>query len=591
VQDVSVTRKYATELRLAVLAVACAASFGFLFQLQQTPLFEHLAGKSYTMFLWADRLARGTAGPGQAFYGPPLPLWYLSGIVSLFGPGMGVVRLLGGIACVCACALTWDVGRRWGGEAVGLLSALGLALYGPLYYYEATLPGTALTICLMLGGLAAALRADQRHRMGFWAASGALFGAAALARPNLHLLALGLGLWALIGGAGGWRRRIAALALVVVGWAAAQGLHTVIDLHLYGRSDNAPTWGISLYVGNGPGASVGYGTVPFVRASNQDDDVSSFVAEAARRTGRPLDVAAAGRFWAGETLRYMLRRPAAAAGLILRKAAMCLAPAEIPDNWDYQFWTDRLPVLRWMLRFGHIMALCVVGLALGVMFRRRATALLGLLLVAYCASMVVTFVLGRYRVLAVPVLLVWAAAGLLNLSDGVRRLRPRAIAALVAVALLTGGLLLLPPPYDARATESNAWVDLGVLYEQDGRPDQAARAYAEALQVNDRQLIAHIYLGDILAASGDVAGAIGHYEAAGAVGPLSPAEMVRLGRMWLEHGDSAAASAWLLRALAAQPGAAPAYKGLAACWRRDGWRLGWGAARSEGGLASSGGGG
>jgi len=588
---VTVTRKYATELRLAVLAVACAASFGFLFQLQQTPLFDHLAGKSYTMFLWADRLARGAVGPGQAFYGPPLPLWYLWSIMSLFGPDMGVVRLFGAIACVCACALTWDVGRRAGGEAVGLLAALGLALYGPLYYYEATLPGTALTICLMLGGLAAGLRADQRHRLGFWAAAGALFGAAALARPNLHLLAFGLCLWALIAGAGSWRRRLLALALVVVGWAAAQGLHAVIDLHLYGRSDNAPTWGISLYVGNGPGASVGYGTVPFVRASNQDDDVSSFIAEASRRAGRPLDAAAAGRFWAGETLRYVLRRPAAAAGLLLRKAGMCLAPAEIPDNWDYRFWADRLPFLRWTLRFGHIMALCAFGLALGLMFRRRATGLLALLLLAYCGSMVVTFVLGRYRVLAVPVLLVWAAAGVVHLADGVRRVRLRAIAAVVAIALLTGGLLLLPPPYDERATESNAWVDLGVLYEQDGRPDQAARAYAGALRVNDRQLIAHIYLGDILAASGDVAGAIGHYEAAGAVGPLSPVEMVRLGRMWLEHGDVAAASAWLLRALAAQPGDAPAYKGLAACWWRSGWRLGWGAARSEGGLVSSSGGG
>jgi len=599
----SLIERHRTELLLAVVAVAVALQLVFLIQLQQTPLFHHVAGKAHVLRFWAQRLAAGQVGPGEVYHGPPLPLWYMWALFSAFGPRMGLVRLAGGACSVLACLLAGDLGRRFGGRAVGLLAALALAAYGPLYYYEAILPGTAMTLCLVLGGLAAALRAAaDRGPPAWWALAGGLLGTAALSRPHCHLLVAGLGLWIVIAGAGGRRGRAAALLILLLAWAAPQGLDAAVDAWMYGRPQSSPTWGISLYLGNGPTASVGYGEASFVRGSLHDSDVGSFIAEAERRTGRQFDAAAASRYWAGEALGHVVDRPGPALARLASKTALFLHPAEIPDNWDYDFWAARLPLLPWMLRLGHVAPLALCGLWTAVRRRPRSTLLLALAAAGYIGSCALTLVLGRYRLFIAPLFLVWAAVGAAGLAPllagrvpqgrrqpaGARASVGVGVAVCAAVVISSLGLSLLPPPYDAAATQANAWVDLGTLYEQQGRPDRAVAAYRSSLEIDDGRFIAHIYLGDLLAEAGDLVGARRHYEAAAASGCLVPRELERLGDWCLATAGPRAAEPWFQQAIAREPGRHRPYLRLAVCRQRLGELRPAAMARSEGRLAALG---
>ncbi|MEW6048539.1 MAG: hypothetical protein AB1609_19020, partial [Bacillota bacterium] len=90
--------------------------------------------------------------------------------------------------------------------------------------------------------------------------------------------------------------------------------------------------------------------------------------------------------------------------------------------------------------------------------------------------------------------------------------------------------------------------------EQEGSIADAMAAYQRALELNDQQFIAHIYLGDWFARASDYAGARSHYEQAAKTGCLLPAEMRRLAEICLQTGDAVSAGEWARRAAEAEQG-------------------------------------
>jgi len=142
--------------------------------------------------------------------------------------GVTLPWALGALGTIGACVLTWQIGRQAVGGTAGLLAALGLACYGPLYYYQAVLPGTGLLLCLLLGGLAAALHAARQYRLPWWAAAGGLLAGAGLLYPCCHAAVAALALWIPLAEAGGRRRRRNALLLLLAGWAVVAGTGAIV---------------------------------------------------------------------------------------------------------------------------------------------------------------------------------------------------------------------------------------------------------------------------------------------------------------------------------------------------------------------------
>jgi hypothetical protein len=112
-----------------------------------------------------------------------------------------------------------------------------------------------------------------------------------------------------------------------------------------------------------------------------------------------------------------------------------VAGFEPTDNVNWYYFRDRLPLLRWLLRFEVVVAAGLVGLWLA----RRTSARHGILWWFLLASLPGMFapVIARYRLVAVAILLVYAAAAVVwtarQMRDG--RWRPAVLACVAALAV------------------------------------------------------------------------------------------------------------------------------------------------------------
>jgi 4-amino-4-deoxy-L-arabinose transferase-like glycosyltransferase len=474
---------------LVILLLAAALRALHLWALSRTLWWNHLDLDPKAYDEWAQRIAAGDWVGTRPFFVDPLYAYFLAALYKLTGHNLLVVRLCQLGFGVATCALVATTGQRLFSLAAGRLAALLYAIYKPALFYEANIEKTALATVLCLAGLGLVLR----RRAAAVAFGGAALGLATLARANLLVagpLALGFLLWR------GRPRERASLALAfAAGMVAVLGPCLLRNHHLGGGFVLTSSAGQNFYLGNNPLNPVGgYGYLPFVRPYPALEEVD-FAREAERRTGGKLSTGEVSRFWRREALAYLRAEPLAAARVFGNKVLLLLTDYEVPDDQDPYFLAKYSRVLALPLpSFGSLLPLALIGMvALGEPKRTEARLVLWFL-PAYGLAVASFFVLARFRMPAVPVLALFAAAGLRWLVT-----RARARRAGLAVAGVAAAVALLSfydlPFYSREANTSHAWHNLAALQLGAGRAADARASLVEALRVNPGNDIAWQDLG------------------------------------------------------------------------------------------------
>jgi len=312
----------------------------------------------------------------------------------------------------------------------------------------------------------------------------------------------------------------------------------VLALNVAGTGQWVPlttSSGINLSLGYHAGAN-GTFDEPWERAASQfaarhTEPEEAMIARASAETGQALTAQQASAYWQRQALEFIRTHPAEAAAITLRKAALMLNGAEVPNHLDFTFIRERASAL-WLMPvgFGGVLVLAVVGFGVALEPRRRRAGSWLLLLVAAGAfAGVLPFtVADRYRAPMVPALLVAAGAGVAALARLARA--PRAPAERRTLAVLTAALLA-------------ALISMVPL--------------VRSLRGRDEWMFAQAYM-----ARGNLSAAIAAYEAAvreeGGNGEL----LNNLAMAYRAAGDRALAEATLRRAIAASPGLSYPHKNL-----------------------------
>jgi hypothetical protein len=171
--------------------------------------------------------------------------------------------------------------------------------------------------------------------------------------------------------------------------------------------------------------------------------VVNALSEAERRTGRQLTLAEADAYWYGLVWQYFRAQPGEAAGLLFRKALLLVNNRGLDSTANMAFWARFSPVPGWLpLPAGLIFALAGVGLWRSS--RRGPEALaLAAALVSLCGAAIFFHVTPRYRLVLLPLALVFAGAGLAEARVLLAEPWRRKAAPLALVVLLLG-LSLIP---------------------------------------------------------------------------------------------------------------------------------------------------
>jgi hypothetical protein len=406
---------------------------------------------------WALRIAAGEWTDGKAFYGLPGYAYCLAALYSLTGGynpfGIGLLQaVFEGLTAVLLYQIAvMAFADRHGGlrpRAIGIAAALGWTFYLPAQTFSTILMPTCWLVLAFYGCVWWLMRTERaswwRPWLGLGLASGAM---AMLVATILFLVPLMLTAIALAVERGApwrlrWPRMLAATAVLIAGLylgAAPAWIHNYFiarePVMLSAHS------GINFWIGNNPTAT-GYPRMPPGLRATQEGLLRDSITLAERAAGRPLTRAEVSRYWNERTNAYIREN---------RPAWLRLMGVKFGNFWNaYQY--DDLSIIKLLrddgilppgLRWGIVAALGLAGFVPVVWRFPRARWVAAAVLLHMCALLPV-FVTERYRLAAVPGLLLLGAGGLWMLWENLARSRWLAAGGYSAAAMGAAWFVSIP---------------------------------------------------------------------------------------------------------------------------------------------------
>jgi 4-amino-4-deoxy-L-arabinose transferase-like glycosyltransferase len=436
---------------------------------------------------WALRIQAGDWLGDGVFFMAPLYPYTLGLLYSVAGPQLLAAHLLNCFLGAVTCVLVWGLAREFFDRRVSLLAAALTAFYSMLVFYGGSLLAENVITPLTLAVVWAAVRAFDAPRAGRWAIAGGLLGLAAIARQNVLLyapLVLGWMFWSLRSEFSPQRRLV--LAAAYVGAAALLILPVTIRNHaVTGDATWVATSGGSNFFSGNNAEAQGVYRIPsrFPRTLTDDarQQAAIYHAYAEQAEGRRLGPSEASAYWFGEGLAFIRENPGDWLALEARKFLRFWNAGEVWNNRSIELsrpfsWVLRLPLIT----FGVMAPFALLGIG-GTARSWRELLPLHAMIAVYLVTALAFFVLSRYRVPVVPLLLIFAAVGVVQAVERVRARDWRGLAVPAAALVALAAFVHVPfgPP-----SLGMAHYNLGNRYRELQQWDLAIEQYRAALEVD-----------------------------------------------------------------------------------------------------------
>ena len=392
-------------------------------------------------------------GGRTVFHQAPLYAYALAAMRLAAGDGFWGIGLCQAMLGVANVALVYLLAARLFGGAVPVIAALGAALYGPFLLHETLVLRDTLGVTVSLLLLWWLAGCDDARALP-WLVAGWLFALALLAREATLVFGPFVAFWI----ARRFGRRPRVLATVALAFVAG------VSVGL------APLVARNVVVGAPPLSLSTRGIETFVHGNAADSSVIGLALPAATRSileqadgrlGTAIRLTLA--TYHGDWLRLV--------GNELFKLRAIFARYEPMDNVNWYYFADRSPLLRFSLHFEWVLALGLVGLWLD----RQRHSLLRYFLLASVGALMYSTIVGRYRLPAVAVLLLYAGVTVEWTAREVAagRWRRAAIAGLAAVGVAAASAHLLPSAERRQRYRADEFVLAAEVHYRHGRAERA----------------------------------------------------------------------------------------------------------------------
>jgi tetratricopeptide (TPR) repeat protein len=562
---------------LLVLAVACLVQVGYLADSRDDPTFEVPIVDAAVYHRAAVDFASGKPLAEGAFWQPPLFPAFLGFFYALTGASVVGARLMMAALAAISCLLMYQLGCRLFGRPVGMVAALGLAVYGPFVFFATRLLATGLGIFLSLLSLLLLLRAlDRPLRRWRWVVAGTCSGLAIINIPNAAVVPV-VALIAMVQEARrrGAVRRYAAGGLLLLG--AALVIIAPVTIRNYLVSGEfvvlSTNGGINFYVGNNPDADA---TVAIRPGEYWGRLARTGTSETPRTRARQS------AFFYRQALAFARNQPGAFLTGLGSKALRALNAREIPRNVDiylHRRFSKLLRTLCWRwgsfgFPFGLLAPMAVVGMVVApklgspsarVRIRRALPMWFTLL---YVASVVLFFVTARYRLPAVCVAILFAAVAIVWFWQqfvSKKETSSRRVQIVAGVAFAVSAVVVNLPIHTATDDvdfETELYLSVGAEELKAGMLQEARGHLSRALEFDPGNAATYVHLGDLSGRLGHGEEAARYYRRAALLDPNSANARAKMGAFLSQQHRYAEAVEWFLEALDRDPTFPDARAGL-----------------------------
>ena len=578
---------------LAVFGVALLVRLVHVWQMRRSPFFALLMGDSRGYDEWARRIAGGEWLGHEVFYQAPLYPYLLGVIYAIAGRHLLLVRIVQAVIGSASCALLALAAARLfsgagpeRGRRAGIAAGLMLALYAPAIFFDGLLQKSVLDVffvCLALWLISRSEKTAEHAEN----AKNKTFSLRSLRSPRFFLLGLTMGGLALT------RENALVFIAVILAWilvdafrragpfgpAAAPGPKgpglrakgpglraaavflaglAIVLVPVAARNAfvgggffvTTSQFGPNFYIGNNPNADGTYQSLRFGRGAPEYErqDATDLAERALGRTLTPAEVSG---YWTDKALEFVTSKPGAWLALTGRKIALLWNATEMLDTESQEAhaeWSWPLRLGGFVGHFGILVPLALFGVAVTWPMRARLWILYAMTL-AYAASVVLFYVFARYRYPLVPLLILFAAAGVVDArayvsrvrsdpaSGGSTKTRPALVFGAVAAVALFCNWPMLSKTLMRAVTETN----LGATLQAEGRVDEAVDHYHRAIALAPGYPPAYNNLATAQRARGQLAEAVATYQQALRLRAEYPEAQYNLANALMEAGKPAEA--------------------------------------------------
>ncbi|MEW6104002.1 MAG: tetratricopeptide repeat protein [bacterium] len=346
---------------------------------------------------YAKQIINGTFSNKEPYYYGPLYFYFLALIYKIFGIDPYFPRLIQMMLGVFTTLLTYLIAKKVFNKTIGYISLIISILYAMFYIHEGVLLMESLVTFLNTLSVFLLLRIEDNPSYKNLALAGITLGLSALARANILLFIPFILVWRLT--IADWRMRIMELkkfAFLCLITLLTISPATIRNYLVSGKfvpiSTNGP---VNLWIGNNPYSEGWFNYPP-----------SEYLKKIAEKVSKRGDGA-----YIGEVLRFAKEYPKQFIMLLAKKFLFFLDSTEISNNINYELYKG----ISWIFRivsinFGLLASLSLLGIIFSL---GKKNLLLYLFILSFMLSNIFFFILARYRIIFIPILIPFAGFALL----------------------------------------------------------------------------------------------------------------------------------------------------------------------------------
>jgi hypothetical protein len=317
--------------------------------------------------------------------------------------------------------------------------------------------------------------------------------------------------------------------------------------------------GLNFYLGNNPLAAGIYYNVDRIDLATDPDGRRFLEAE----SGRVLTHSEASSLWMDKAQSFILEEPGSAIGLMAKKLLLFFHHKEISQvGYNYVFVREQaLPLLGLLPGFFVVCPLAVLGCIRGWQRRRDLFLLYGFL-AAEVASIVLFFMTDRFRLSAIPFMVLFAGFALVGIMEVVRERKWKELRIpAVTIASVCAAMTVLN--VDVPDEFSLEWEQIGLMQLNAKDPRSALQAFQESGKYKDSYHLRN-NIGNAYAAMGQTDAALEQFIAGERMNATQPVSAFSIGTAHASRQNWLPALEAFDRAIAINPRFAPAHlnKGL-----------------------------
>jgi tetratricopeptide (TPR) repeat protein len=557
------------------LITALVIRLVYLVDIHDSPYFKFPVLDSFWYDAKAKDVLSGDLIASSGSFRTPLYIYFMAGCYQVFGHGYVAPLAIQAFLGALVCGLLYSTGARLFGALAGMVAGLGFAFYRMAIFSDGEILPTTILLLFVLVSVYFLLVGIENRRAANALAAGAFLGLAFLTRPDVlpFAVALVVVIFALLRLKAGVRFA-AALWVPLVAFMLLLGYRNYVafgEFHIL-----SPQGAVNLYIGNAEYADGKTPVAPPTRypyhiASDPSEDsiILGCTQAATESVGRELSDRELSGYYIRKTLGEIRSDFAGWSGLMFRKVYYFLNTYErsdiklIPRFIKHHAGLLRLPLVPYAV----VMPLGIVGVGLSIIRHRRLAWVVTAGFLAYALNAIMFFVIWRYRLPAVPFLLILAGYAV---AEAWRSLRTGAYRTL--------GLILIPAIGLGLISVSTFWevadeeyevqylVNEGALFMKAEKYEEATALYLQAIEMDPSNPSSYYFLGKAYATRGLISESKEMMDRAVALNPAyRPFSHVTLGVALANEGHLEAAVDQFEKALDADGGMGLAAYNLGTC--------------------------